>query len=115
MDFVDLYNNSYREKEKLWKHLDFQGPMREKADPEIVKAALKITLDSSSIFCINNIIDWLYLTDLLKGDPYQYRTNTPGTISKENWSLLLPLPLEELLQHELLPVMKETNSSSDRI
>ncbi|MBM3254861.1 MAG: 4-alpha-glucanotransferase [Candidatus Omnitrophica bacterium] len=114
LDFIDLYNNSYKEKEKLWIHLGLQGPMREKADPEIVKAALKITLDSRSIFCINTIIDWLYLTGLLKGDPYQYRTNTPGTIKPENWSLVLPLPLEELLQHGLLPAMKEMNLSSDR-
>ncbi len=115
LDFVDLYENSYTEKGKLWKQLGLQGQMREKADPEIVRAALKISLDSSSIFCINTIVDWLYLTGLFKGDPYQYRTNTPGTIKPENWSLVIPLSLEDLLQDKLCLEMKEMISSSGRI
>jgi len=115
LDFIDLYENSYNEKEKLWKQLKLPEPMREKADPEIVKAALEISLDSSSIFCINTIVDWLYLTDLFRGDPYQYRTNTPGTIRPQNWSLVIPLSLEELLQQELCLQMKEMNFSSARI
>jgi 4-alpha-glucanotransferase len=100
-DFIDLYQNSYQEKEKLWKHLKLSGVMREKSDSEIVRQALKITLDSSAIFCINTLIDWLYLTDAFKGDPYQYRINTPGTISDKNWSLTLPISLEELLKHKV--------------
>jgi 4-alpha-glucanotransferase len=103
-DFIDIYLNTYQEKQKLWKHLDLKGPMREESDSEIVRAALKISLDSNAIFCINTIIDWLYLTDIFKGDPYQYRINTPGTISNKNWSLTIPISLEELLKH---PVNKE--------
>lgn len=106
-DFIDLYENSYQEKEKLWKQLNLKGPLREKSDPEIVKAALKITLDSSAIFCINTIIDYLYINDIFKGDCYQYRINTPGTISNKNWSKTLPISLEELLNH---PVNKEIRS-----
>jgi 4-alpha-glucanotransferase len=113
-DFVELYENSYNEKEKLWKQLGFVGWAREKCDAEVLKAALKVSLDSSSIFCINTIVDWLLLTGLFKGDPYQFRINTPGTIDKKNWSLVLPLSLEELLQHKLLPLMKEMNSSCGR-
>jgi 4-alpha-glucanotransferase len=113
-DFIDLYQDAYREKEKLWKHLEMNGPMREKSDPEIVKAALKISLDTSAIFCINTIIDWLYLTDLLKGDPYQYRTNTPGTTSDKNWSLVLPLSLDQLLKHKVGKEIRAMIKSSGR-
>jgi 4-alpha-glucanotransferase len=100
-DFIDLYENTYQEKEKLWKHLRLKGKKREKSDAEIVKAALKISLDSAAIFCVNTIIDYLYLADVFKGDPYKYRINFPGTINAQNWSLTIPISLEELLKHKV--------------
>ncbi|MDI6606633.1 MAG: 4-alpha-glucanotransferase, partial [Candidatus Omnitrophota bacterium] len=63
-DFIEMYQNTFGEKEKLWKHLKLKGPMREKSDPEILRQALRISLDSKAIFCINTIIDWLYLADV---------------------------------------------------
>ena len=100
-DFIELYQDTYLEKEKLWKHLGTSGRMREKSDPDIVAAALGITLKSKSIFCINLLIDYLCLSGIFKGDPYQYRINRPGTINKHNWSLTIPLPLENLISHEV--------------
>jgi 4-alpha-glucanotransferase len=114
-DFIDLYQNTYREKEKLWRHLGLKGPMQDKADKKIVRAALKISLESSAIFCINTIFDWLYLDDILKDDPYQYRINTPGTISEKNWSIVLPLPLEDLLRHRVTKEIRRLIESSGRI
>ncbi len=75
--------------------------MRENCDAEIMQAALKFSLATNSLLCINTIFDWLYLAGLLKGDPYQYRVNTPGTISSKNWSLKIPIPLEDLLKHKI--------------
>lgn len=106
-DFIDLYENSYKEKEKLWLHLKLKGPAREKCDAKIVASVLKFTLESRAIFCIHLLIDWLYLTDIFKGDPYQYRINTPGTISDKNWSLVIPISLDELLQHKVFSRMRE--------
>jgi 4-alpha-glucanotransferase len=115
-DFIDFYENSYEEKEKLWRHFCFKGAMREESDAGIVKAALKISLDSSAIFCINTVFDWLYLADnILKGDPYQFRINTPGTISTNNWSLTLPLSLEALMKHKVSAEIKKMISASGRI
>ncbi len=113
-DFIDLYENSYQEKEKLWKHFKLKGPLREKSDSEIVKAALKITLESRAIFCINLLIDWLYLTDIFKGDSYPYRINTPGTISDKNWSLVIPISLDALLKHKVSRVIRAMINSSGR-
>ncbi|MDD2688872.1 MAG: 4-alpha-glucanotransferase [Candidatus Omnitrophica bacterium] len=115
MDFIEMYENSYQEKEKLWLHLGINGPMREKCDPEILHAALKISLDSSSVFCINSIIDYLYLGGIFKGDPYQYRINTPGTINSKNWSLTLPISLEELLRHTVNKEIRSLITESGRI
>ncbi len=114
-DFIDLYENTYKEKEKLWRHLKLSGPMREKSDSKIVQRALKVTLDSKAIFCINTLMDWLYIADVYKGDPYQNRINTPGTISDKNWSLLMPLPLEDLLKHKVNKTIRKMIESSGRI
>ena len=100
-DFIEMYENSYEEKEKLWEHMKLKGEMREKADVAIVEAALTMTLKARSVFSINLFIDYLYLADMFKGDPYQYRINRPGTIDEANWSLIMPISLEKLLKHKI--------------
>jgi 4-alpha-glucanotransferase len=114
-DFIDLYENSYLEKEKLWAHLKIKGRMREKSDTEIVRKVLEISLESSSIFCINTVIDWLYLADSFKGDPYQYRTNNPGSIGQDNWSLTIPFSMEELLKLKINKVINSMVAASGRV
>jgi 4-alpha-glucanotransferase len=98
-DFIQLYENTFGEKEKLWKFLDCSGEPTEEASVELLARVMKFVLSSRAVFCINSITDYLGLADLFKGDSYQYRINTPGTISPKNWSLRLPLSLEELLAH----------------
>ena len=100
-DFIELYANSYMEKEKLWKRLKIKGQMREYPDREVVSCALSLTLGSSSVFCIETIVDWLYFAGLFPGDPYKYRINTPGEVNPDNWSLVIPIPLEVLLRHKV--------------
>ncbi|MFA5287696.1 MAG: 4-alpha-glucanotransferase [Candidatus Omnitrophota bacterium] len=114
-DFVDLWKNSFHEKEKLWKHLGLSGAIREKCDCQIMQAVLRFSLDTSCVFCINTIFDWLYLAGLLEGDPYQYRINTPGTVSKINWSLKIPIPLEDLLKHKITREIREMVKLSSRV
>lgn len=114
-DFIELYENTYREKEKLWKHLKLKGKTREKYDPEILAGALKITLSSRSVYCIENLIDYMFLDDIFGPDPYKYRINRPGTVSKDNWSLVIPMPLEDILKHKICISIKDLIVSSDRI
>ncbi|MBU0895527.1 MAG: 4-alpha-glucanotransferase [Candidatus Omnitrophica bacterium] len=114
MDFLDMYENTYGEKEKLWVQFKLKGAMREKCDTDIITSALNITLSSRSIFSIELLMDYLYLADVFKGDPYQYRINVPGTIAKTNWSLVLPLSLEELLKHKVAGKIEAMVEASDR-
>lgn len=114
-DFINLYKNTYQEKENFWRQFNLEGRMREKCDSKIIEQALKITLESSCVFCINTIIDWLYLSDIFKGDPYQYRINTPGTVSEKNWSLTIPIFLEGLLKHKVNAKIRKMIESSGRI
>jgi len=114
-DFIELYENTYAEKEKLWKILGCSGEMTEVASAELLAKVIRFVLDSGATFCINSIIDYLGMADVFKGDPYQYRINVPGTISPKNWSLRLPLSLEKLLAHPLNKQIYKMISGSDRI
>ena len=114
MDFVDMYLNTYHEKERLWSLMGLGGFMLEKCDSRIVKEALRISLQAESVFCINTVVDWLGLSDILKNNSYEYRINTPGTVSDKNWSLRIPLPLEDLLKHKVCSEIKEMVISSGR-
>ncbi len=110
-DFIELYENSFGEKEKLWKAMGLAGRMREKGDADILAAALALTLESSALFCFQLITDWLGAGDLLPGDPAEYRFNFPGTVSPRNWSQVLPVSLETLLKH---PVCERIRTMIER-
>ena len=114
-DFIELYENSYNEKEKLWRLLSCHGPVAEEASRELLAKITQFTLDSQAIFCIHAITDLLGLSDVFDGDPYQYRVNVPGTISSKNWSLRLPISLKELLRHPLNKQIRKMVTSSGRI
>jgi len=113
-DFIDIYKNSYAEKEKLWKILNCRGKMDEEASPELLNKIFAFTLDSRAVFCINLINDYLSLGGMFKGDPYQYRVNLPGTVSPQNWSLRLPISLEEMLKHSLNKQIRKMITDSGR-
>lgn len=110
-----IYENSFREKEKLWKQLAMPGEMKEKCSAALVAAMMKSVLSSRSIFCLNLVLDLLFLGNALRGDPYQYRINVPGTVTPGNWSLLLPLSLEEFLTHPVCEKIKRMNGKSGRV
>jgi len=114
MDFIDLYENSFHEKEKLWFHLGLEGATREKCDPLILKRVLEMNLGTNSVFCVNLLNDLVYLSGIFSQDPYQSRINTPGTVSPENWSLALPVSLEELLKNGLAAEIKKMVEGSGR-
>ena len=113
-DFIDLYENSFGEKEKLWKLLGCSGTMTEASSAELLLKVTKFILNSRAIFCINSIVDYLSLADIFKNDPHQYRINIPGTVSPKNWSLRLPLSLEEMLAHPLNQQIRDIINISGR-
>ncbi|MFH1191796.1 MAG: 4-alpha-glucanotransferase [Candidatus Omnitrophota bacterium] len=114
-DFIDLYENTFGEKQKLWQLLGCSGCPTEEASAELMAKVMKFVLNSKAVFCVNLIQDYLNLVDLSKGDPYLYRVNVPGTISPKNWSLRLPLGLEELLKHPVNKFIRKMIVDSDRI
>jgi len=113
-DFIELYKNTYGEKEKLWKILNCCGTMTEEASAELLTKVIEFILSSQAVFCINLITDYLGMADIFKGDPYQYRINVPGTVSPKNWSFRLPFNLEELLAHPLNQQIRKMIVNSNR-
>ncbi|MFA5100442.1 MAG: 4-alpha-glucanotransferase [Candidatus Omnitrophota bacterium] len=112
--FIDLYENSFGEKEKLWLLLGMKGRMREKADKALISAVMKEVLATASVFCINVITDVLYFFDAVEGDPYRQRLNTPGTVAPVNWSLLMPVSLEDMQQEKYTAALRKAIDASGR-
>ncbi|MBM3245553.1 MAG: 4-alpha-glucanotransferase, partial [Candidatus Omnitrophica bacterium] len=115
LDFIDMYLNTYQEKEKLWKLLGMPGPMQEEASPELIEKALKFNFDSASIFSVQLITDILSVDHIFKGDPYQYRINFPGIISEKNWSMTVPVALEELSRHKVCEKIRKMLVEAKRV
>jgi len=114
-DFIEMYENTYNEKEKLWLQMGEQLPAQEKASHQTLQAMFNLTLASKAVFCVNLLNDWLLMAGLFKGDAYQYRINQPGTVNPKNWSLLIPLPLEELLEHKICQQIKKIIRENGRL
>ena len=114
-DILHMYKNSFAEKDKLWHRLRRVGPVKEKADKELVKRVFETVMSSRAIFCINMLLDWLFLAGFYKDDPYQYRINRPGTVDKKNWSLTMPVTLEELIAHRSRAQIKKLTKTSGRL
>jgi len=108
-DIIDLYKGSYSEKEKFLNALELEE------ERGIFKRTLEFISKSSSIFCINLLFDWLSISDVFKDDCWERRINFPGTISEKNWSYVMPISLEEMLNLETNKEIREINKRSSRI
>lgn len=84
--------------------------------PGLIKRVLESVNYSNSIFSIQLLQDYLSLDEVLckKINKYSYRINTPGSVSGRNWSQLQPLSLEELLELDINPAIKEIITASQR-
>jgi 4-alpha-glucanotransferase len=114
-DLLDLYKGSYDEKNKFLNFLGFKDVAEDEFTPLFVKRVLEKVNSSASIFSIQLLHDWLTLDDLFDFDPWELRINFPGTMSGKNWSMVLPLSLEDLLALPVNEVIKTINGQALRI
>jgi len=112
---IDLYKGSYLEKEKFWNTLGLKEDLKEKADNLFLKRVLEYISESSSIFCINLLFDWLSFSDIFSDDCWMRRINFPGTLSKDNWSYVMPISIDEILNLKVNSEIKEINIKTNRI
>ncbi|WP_297425214.1 4-alpha-glucanotransferase [Clostridium sp.] len=104
---VKEYKNTFGEKEKLWEIMGLDGHVRERCDKEIITSAIKSVVFSNAVFCIDSIIDYLIAVGVVKQDYHMYRFNRPGVLDARDWSLVLPISLEELLNENICNQIQE--------
>ncbi len=111
------YLDSYGEKKKFLEYLESRDASSEYASTELIFKCLEKINQSASIFSIQLIQEYLTLDDELfkKMNRWKYRINTPGSVSADNWSILLPCSLEELLELEINDTIKEIVTNSGRL
>lgn len=118
---VNLYNSSYKEKEKFMKYLYGKEIKPKKASPLFQNKCLEVIGKSKSIFSVQLIQEYLFLDKKLFDvmNNKDYRINKPGVVDRDNWSVRMPLPLEQLLSSSkyisLNKKILKINKNSDRI
>jgi 4-alpha-glucanotransferase len=107
-DFAYMYMESYKEKEKFLEYLEYPEGNINEVSANLMNKCLDKANQSASIFSIQLIQEYLGLDEALlqKMCRAKYRINTPGSVSKQNWSLLLPVSLESLLKLDINPTLK---------
>lgn len=114
-ELMDLYAGSFDEQEKFLKFLNL--PTQDSNPPQdyqFIKHALEKISDSASIFSIQLLHDWLSMDSLFDCDPADLRINAPGTLSDKNWSLVIPLSLEDLCDLPMNQIIRSINEHTLR-
>jgi 4-alpha-glucanotransferase len=114
--FYDAQKETFDERQKFWTYLGLPGAPDAKATREFVSAAIRKANNSRSIFSIQSMQDWLSLGSYFeKWDCRDTRVNVPGTMTDKNWSIVMPLSLEELLQAKVNDIIKNINIEAGRV
>jgi 4-alpha-glucanotransferase len=116
---IKLYRETFNEKKNLFKvmNLDEKNIDTIKTD-EILWEFMKYSATSTPIFFVNSIYDILLFNDYKyldgKLDINKFRCNAPGTLSKFNWSLKIPMSLENLQNIKANNDIKELIINTER-
>jgi 4-alpha-glucanotransferase len=95
-DLLDDHRASFSERSQFWRFVGISGDPTAEATPGLILNALAKASESSAVFSIQLIHDYLSLGGHLPGDPVRWRVNMPGSISADNWSCVLPVMLEDM-------------------
>jgi hypothetical protein len=112
---LDYYRGSYDEKNRFWKYAGMSGKCAEKCSVRLVARALEKVLATSAVFSVQLLQDWLSLDEGFREDPWEYRINFPGTMNDRNWSLVVPLALEQMNEAAVNDTILKLNRKSGRV
>ncbi|HCA43837.1 MAG TPA: 4-alpha-glucanotransferase [Bacteroidetes bacterium] len=110
-ELIGLYVSSFDEKKKF---INFLGLKSEELNEELIKSTLVKINETSSIFSIQLLPEYLYLEkDFLNKNVHpEYRINTPGIINKFNWSLVCDYSIEQIkklqINNNIISILKDT-------
>ncbi|MFW6210707.1 MAG: 4-alpha-glucanotransferase, partial [bacterium] len=95
--------------------LDFAGAEKKAGPKEVLKAALVKVNETASVFSINLLQDFLSLGGCFDGwDNEDLRVNTPGSVDEKNWTIVMPLSLEEMIKSGLNAEIQKIHKDSGR-
>ncbi|GKX67357.1 4-alpha-glucanotransferase [Inconstantimicrobium mannanitabidum] len=94
---IKEYNSTFGEKQKIRKLITSEEEVTEKCNKDFVVSIMKSMINSNAVFCIHSIIDWLIAMGIINEEYNKYRFNLPGKFGGSNWSLTIPISLEELM------------------
>jgi 4-alpha-glucanotransferase len=115
-DFADLYRSTCCEQSQFWDYLRLPQPWKAGFSLRVAKAALTAINESKSMFSIQLLQDWTCMSKFYKKvDFATYRINSPGTVSDDNWTLVMPFSLEQLLVLPENETILKLNQKSGRI
>ncbi len=113
--FYDLFRESAFEKEQFLKFAGIFNKPENVTHKELTRAAIKASFESSSVFSVQLIQDYLGLGNYFEGyNMEETRINVPGTVSPLNWSFVLPVSLEKLAESEVCDEIKNLAVSAGR-
>ncbi|MGH2574913.1 MAG: 4-alpha-glucanotransferase [Ignavibacteria bacterium] len=111
--FFNWWNYEVNEDEKraFLEYLTSEIKFSEKSSIELIKGNLNIISRSTSIFNIQLLQEWLALDRkiLNKMSIKSYRINYPGKISKNNWSIRMPISLNKMLGLKINKEIRDIN------
>jgi 4-alpha-glucanotransferase len=121
-DITELYRESFNERNKFISILGINPEQMNgisgngKINSDFIKTILNFAAATSSIFSIQLIQEWLCLDEhfLRKVEERSYRINFPGIVNDHNWTSVLPLALENIIEMDINREIKEIISINGR-
>lgn len=111
---LEQYDHSRQEYDRYLSFLELSPADAASPRKAVYQALLKAS-QTRSIFAIQFIQDWLALAGFFHEDPFRSRMNAPGTVGNENWSLVMPLSLNRMLELKENQQILEINRSGERL
>lgn len=116
-EFLEMYISSFNEKKKFLNYIGMEGDSEHNVSVHFIRSSLEKISSSSSVFSIQLLMEYLYLDPglLEKFRGWEYRINFPGTVKSDNWSVIFPVSLEELIEFGINGEIREINMKYGRI
>ena len=100
------------ERAHFWSAFGLTGKPVPQCTPAFAEAALAHSSRSVSVFSIQLLQDWFALGGSRQKEFAARRVNVPGTVNGENWTTLMPCPLEDLgrlgLHQKIKTILRQT-------
>ncbi len=112
--FYDLFLEAANEKEMFLEHIGCSEACAADSK-DFTKQALQAVNNTKSVFSVQLLQDYLSLGDYFDDwDLKNTRANVPGSVDDKNWSIVMPVSLEDLLEAGINATIKKIHVESGR-